>query len=553
MKHMLLAGVFAVGLAGGGWAQTAEELANDAATPGDVLTYGMGQDQKRFSPLDQINVDNVSSLTPVWAYSLADTRGQENFPLIRNGVMYVTTHKATVALDAKTGKQLWKAEIEYPAETPRVACCGILNRGVALFDDKLYRTTLDAHVIALNPETGEEIWRTKAADYKPGYSFTVAPLVVNGVVIVGSSGAEYGTRGFIDGYDAQTGERLWRRHTIAAPDEPGGDSWPEGDAWQKGGGSAWLTGTYDPELDTVYWGTGNAGPWNAMVRPGDNLYVTSLLALNPKTGDIKWHYQFTPNDPFDYDGVNELVLAEIDGKKVVMQANRNGFFYVLDRTNGELLAANGFVEDINWAEKIDLETGRPILTEVYHKAVSGEEYNLWPGPYGGKNWSPMSYSPDSNTVFINTNRYGATMKAIEPEYRAGTFYLGIELAWDYPEDHRGELRAIDPMTGDLKWSSPTDIPRYSGVMSTGGNLVFTGSLTGEFEAFNAETGDKLWEFNTGSGIIGQPVTWEMDGKQYVTVVNGLGGVYAIWGGDERLANVAAGGYVWTFALPEDGS
>lgn len=549
MKRMLLAGALTVSFAGGVWAQTAEELANDTATPGDVLTYGMGQDQKRFSPLDQINVDNVSSLTPVWAYSLADTRGQENFPLIRNGVMYVTTHKATIALDAKTGKQLWKAEIEYPAETPRVACCGILNRGAALYDDKLFRTTLDAHVIALNPENGQEIWRTKAADYKPGYSFTVAPLVVNGVVIVGSSGAEYGTRGFIDGYDAQTGERLWRRHTIAAPGEPGGDTWPEGDAWQKGGGSAWLTGTYDPELDTVYWGTGNAGPWNAMVRPGDNLYVTSLLALNPKTGDIKWHYQFTPNDPFDYDGVNELVLAEIDGKKVVMQANRNGFFYVLDRTNGELLAANGFVEDINWAEKIDLETGRPVLTEVYHKAVSGEEYNLWPGPYGGKNWSPMSYSPDSNTVFINTNRYGATMKAIEPEYRAGTFYLAIELAWDYPEDHRGELRAIDPMTGDLKWSSPTDIPRYSGVMSTGGNLVFTGSLTGEFEAFNAETGDKLWEFNTGSGIIGQPMTWEMDGKQYVTVVNGLGGVYAIWGGDERLSNVSAGGSVWTFALP----
>lgn len=309
MKRMLLAGALTVSFAGGVWAQTAEELANDTATPGDVLTYGMGQDQKRFSPLDQINVDNVSSLTPVWAYSLADTRGQENFPLIRNGVMYVTTHKATIALDAKTGKQLWKAEIEYPAETPRVTCCGILNRGAALYDDKLFRTTLDAHVIALNPENGEEIWRTKAADYKPGYSFTVAPLVVNGVVIVGSSGAEYGTRGFIDGYDAQTGERLWRRHTIAAPGEPGGDTWPEGDAWQKGGGSAWLTGTYDPELDTVYWGTGNAGPWNAMVRPGDNLYVTSLLALNPKTGDIKWHYQFTPNDPFDYDGVNELVLA----------------------------------------------------------------------------------------------------------------------------------------------------------------------------------------------------------------------------------------------------
>ena len=531
-------------------AQSLEDLAADAADASDVLVYGMGYDQKRYSALDQINADNVSGLTPVWAYSLADTRGQESFPLIKDGIMYATTHSSTFALDAATGRQIWKTSVEYPAEAPRVACCGIVNRGLAMLDGKLFRTTLDANVIAMDAASGEELWRTNSIDYKNGYSFTVAPLVADGVVIVGISGGEYGIRGYIEGYDANTGERLWRTYTIPAPGEPGSETWPkDSDAWERGGGPGWLTGTYDPELGLVYWGVGNAASWNAGVRPGDNLYTSSVIAMDPKSGEIQWHYQFSPNDPFDHDGTNELVLAEMDGRKVMMQANRNGFFYVIDRTNGDLIAANTFVDDVTWADKIDLESGRPVHTDVYTKAVAGEQVTYWPSAFGGKNWSPMSYDPEKSLAFVNTLRIGMNYKAVEPKYRAGVFYFGAEFSWDWPEGHRGELRAIDPMTGKAKWTQPVDIPRLGGVLSTAGNVVFTGAQTGEFEAFHSDTGEKLWSFNTGSGIIGQPVTWELDGKQYVSVLNGAGGVYALFSGDERLAAVPPGGYVWTFALP----
>ncbi|WP_238371842.1 PQQ-dependent dehydrogenase, methanol/ethanol family [Heliomarina baculiformis] len=529
--------------------QTAEELINDTSTTGDVLTYGMGYGQQRYSPLDQINTETASQLTPVWAYSLDDGRGQESFPLVRNGVMYVTTHKATMAIDAMTGKQIWKTSVEYPAETPRVACCGIVNRGVAMLDGKLFRTTLDAHVIALDAETGEEIWRKKSIDFKTGYSFTVAPLVADGVVIVGISGGEYGVRGYIEAYDPESGEQLWRTYTVPAPGEPGSETWPEGDAWERGGGPAWLTGTYDPDLNTVYWGTGNAGPWNAGLRPGDNLYTTSILALDPKTGEIKWHYQTTPNDPFDYDATNELVLADLDGQKVLMQANRNGFFYVLNRETGKLVAANKFVDRVDWAESIDLETGKPNQTEVAEGARTGDQVEFWPSAFGGKNWSPISYDPEKQTAFVNTINVGMNYKAVEPQYRAGVFYFGAEFSWSWPEGNRGFLRAIDPLTGEVKWEDGSEIPRLAGTLATGGGLVFTGAQTGEFEVFNSETGEKLWSFNTGSGVIGQPMTWEMDGRQYVSIVNGGGAVYALFSGDERLASYPAGGNLWTFALP----
>lgn len=547
--RLFAAGVVASGFATGATAQSLEDLANDAATPGDILTYSGGYGQQRHSALDQINTGNVNRLVPVWTYSIGDTRGQESSPLLKDGVMYVTSHNATMALDAKTGRQVWKSVVDYPAETPRVACCGIVNRGAAMLDGKLFRTTLDANVIALDAATGEEVWRTNSIDFKTGYSMTVAPLVADGVVIVGISGGEYGIRGYIEGYDPETGERLWRTYTVPAPGEPGSETWKDGgDAWERGGAPAWLTGTYDPELNTVYWGTGNAASWNAGIRPGDNLYTSSVLALEPKTGAIKWHYQFSPNDPFDYDSTNELVMADIDGKKVIMQANRNGFFYVLDRTNGDLITANKFVDKVNWAEKIDLETGRPVPTEVYTKAVSGEQVTYWPSAFGGKNWSPMAFNPDNGLVYVNTLNIGMNYKAVEPQYRAGVFYFGAEFSWDWPEGHRGELRAIDPMTGEAKWKDPIDIPRLGGVLSTAGGLVFTGTQTGEFQALDAATGAHLWSYQTGSGIVGQPVSWEMDGKQYVTILSGGGAVYALFAGDERLAAVPPGGNVWTFAL-----
>lgn len=541
------AATFALALPAG--AQTFDDLKNDTATPGDVLTYGMGYDLKRYSPLAQINRDTVRRLVPVWAYSLADDRGQETFPLVHDGVMYVTTHIATMAIDARTGRQIWKSVLDYPAETARMACCGIVNRGAAIWNGKIYRTTLDANVIALDAKTGNEVWRSNVTDFRTGHSITVAPLVAGGVLITGISGGEYGVRGFLDGWDLQTGAHLWRTYTIPAPGEPGSETWQDGgDAWKYGGAPTWITGSYDPELDTVYWGTGNAGPWNAVVRPGDNLYTASLLAIDPKTGAIKWHYQFTPNDPFDYDGVNELILAEIDGRKVIMQANRNGFFYVIDRETGKVIAGNHFVERVDWATGIDLATGRPIETDVIRQARAGEAVTYWPSAFGGKNWSPMAFDPTTNTAFANTLTIGMTYKAVEPVYRAGTFYFGAEFAFIWPEGDRGALRAIDPMTGRSKWIVPTAIPRFAGVLATGGGLVFTGTLTGAFEAFNSETGEKVWEFQTGSGIEGQPITWEMDGRQYIAVASGIGGVYSLFSGDERLASVPAGGAIWAFAL-----
>jgi alcohol dehydrogenase (cytochrome c) len=381
---------------------------------------------------------------------------------------------------------------------------------------------------------------------------TMTPLVADGVVITGISGAEFGTRDFIDGWDPDTGKHLWRTYTIPEPNEPGGNTWP-GDTWKYGGGSTWITGSYDPELKTVYWGVGNPGPFNAAVRPGDNLYTCSVLALDPKTGKIKWHFQFSPNNPFDYDAVAEMVLATrmVDGKptKVILNANRNGFFYVLDRTNGKLIAANPYIK-VNWASGVDKATGRPIETEVTAKARAGEKVTIFPSILGGKNWMPMSYDPQTGLAYANTLAFGGHYKAVPAEYKAGEWYVGMDLSdlWEWGNGPRGHLKAIDPMTGKSKWEVPSDIPRFSGVLSTAGGVVFTGRLTGEFEAFDAKSGKKLWQFKMGSGVEGQPVTWEQDGVQYVAITSGIGGVYSLFSGDERLAKVPAGGSLWVFAL-----
>ncbi|MCK1399970.1 MULTISPECIES: methanol/ethanol family PQQ-dependent dehydrogenase [unclassified Bradyrhizobium] len=535
-------------------AQTSEQLVKGATDTSNVLNYGMGYNLQRFSTLNQINKDSVKNLVPVWNYSFNDDRSEESQPLVYQGVIYVTSHNATMAVDAKTGKQIWKSKVEYPAETPRIVCCGIINRGAALYDGKVFRTTLDANVIALDAKDGKELWRQKAADIKEGYSMTVAPLVADGIVITGISGAEFGTRGFIDGWDPATGKHLWRTHSIPSPDEPGGDTW-KGDTWKLGGGSTWITGSYDPELNTVYWGIGNPGPFNSAVRPGDNLYTCSVLAMDPKTGKIKWHYQFSPNNPFDYDSVAEMVLADmnVEGKptKVLMDANRNGFFYVLDRTNGKLLAANPYVK-VNWATGIDMKTGRPIETDVSKDAREGKKVTVYPSILGGKNWEPMSFNPQTGLAYANTLAFGGRYKTEPATFKQGEWYLGMDLTdlWEWGDGPRGHLKAIDPMTGKAKWEAPSDIPRFSGVLSTAGGVVFSGALTGEFEAFDADTGKKLWQFQTGSGIEGQPVTWQQDGVQYVAVTSGYGGVYSLFSGDERLAKVPPGGSLWVFAVKQ---
>jgi alcohol dehydrogenase (cytochrome c) len=554
MKRLAMAASLVMLASTGAGAQTTEQLVKGATDTSNVLNYGMGYNLQRFSTLNQINKDTVKNLVPVWNYSFNDDRSEESQPLVYQGVIYVTSHNATMAVDAKTGKQIWKTKVEYPAETPRIVCCGIINRGAALYDGKVFRTTLDANVIALDAKTGKELWRQKAADIKEGYSMTVAPLVADGVVITGISGAEFGTRGFIDGWDPATGKHLWRTHSIPSPDEPGGDTW-KGDTWKLGGGSTWITGSYDPELNTIYWGIGNPGPFNSAVRPGDNLYTCSVLAMDPKTGKIKWHYQFSPNNPFDYDSVAEMVLADmnVEGKptKVLMDANRNGFFYVLDRTNGKLLAANPYVK-VNWATGVDMKTGRPIETDVAKDAREGKKVTVYPSILGGKNWEPMSFNPQTGLAYANTLNFGGKYKAEPVTFKQGEWYLGMDLTdpWQFDDGPRGHLKAIDPMTGKAKWEAASDIPRFSGVLSTGGGVVFSGSLTGEFEAFDADTGKKLWQFQTGSGIEGQPVTWQQDGVQYVAVTSGYGGVYSLFSGDERLAKVPPGGSLWVFAIKQ---
>lgn len=533
-------------------AQSDAALKADAKTPGDVLTYGMGYNNQRYSPLAKINTKNVAKLAPAWAYSLNNPQSQESQPIVHDGVMYVTTHNTTVALNPITGKQIWKQEIELPQDVFKMACCGILNRGAAIYEGKLYRVTLDAHVIALDAKTGKQLWKSKAADYQEGHAMTSAPLIANGVVITGIAGGEYGTRGFIDGWDPATGKHLWKFYTTAAPDQKGGNTWP-GDTHSKGGAPTWLTGAYDPELDLVYWGTGNGGPWNAEARKGDNLYICSVVAVRPKTGELVWHYQFSPNDLYDYDAteVGMLVDMKIDGqqRKVLAQANRNGFFYVLDRANGKLLAANPYVK-VNWADKIDLATGRPVESELTKRIRAGGDEEVWPSVIGGKNWQPMSWNPATGLAYGNTINMSWPYQLAKPEYKKGEWYLGVNFRGvTMPKDQpHGQLAAIDPMTGKSKWTMAwPGQPSMAGTLSTAGGLVFTGAATGEFIAVDANTGKKLYEFNVGTGIIGLPVTWELNGQQYVTVTAGAGGVWALLG-DERMAATPGGGSVWTFAI-----
>jgi alcohol dehydrogenase (cytochrome c) len=556
MKTFASAAAVLLLLGVGASAQTLDDLKKDGKNTDNILTYGMGYHQQRHSPLKQINKQTVKRLVPVWNLSLDNNWGEQAQPIVYNGVMYVTNAKHTVAIDVGTGKQIWRHTLDWPAETPRVVCCGVSNKGAAIYNGRIYRTTLDAHLLALDAQTGKEVWKSKVAEWKDGFSLTLAPLVANGVIVIGNSGAEYGVRGWIDGWDPETGKQLWRRHTIPARGEKGNDTWPQNNnAWELGGGSAWITGSYDPELDLMYWGTGNPAPWASQTRPGDNLYTSSVLAMRPKTGEIVWHYQFTPNDPYDYDACWELINADIDiggaKRKVIMQLNRNGFVYVIDRTNGKLLAANPF-EKVSWASHIDKETGRPVETELGKKVRAGEAIEHWPSARGAKNWPHAAFNPETGLLYANTMHVGMMYKHLETKpHVVGQRYMYMEnLNMVRPHGQPiGHMEAINPLTGEKKWRTPLhDYQIWSAMLSTGGGLLYTGKETGEFIAVDADTGKIVWEFQTGSGINAMPVTYTHQGRQYVTVLSGVGGLYwNIW--REQLKDkVAQGGSVWTFAL-----
>jgi alcohol dehydrogenase (cytochrome c) len=538
-------------------AQTSEDLKNDEKSTGDVLVYGMGYSAQRYSPLTQINKQNVNRLVPVWSYSLADLQGGESFPVVKDGVIYITTHNSTAAVDALTGKQIWRTLHEYPPETLRVVCCGIVTRGAAMYEGLIIRALMDNRMIALDAKTGKEVWYTKSPDpvtYANGYSMTGAPLIVNGMVITGVAGAEFSHRGLLEAYDAKTGKHLWRTYTIPAKGEPGSETW-EGDSALTGGGSSWVTGTYDAELDLVYWGIGNPSPWNPRARKGDNLYTNCVIAIRPSTGKIVWHFQTTPHDPFDYDGVQTPVIATVNvggsPRKIIIQANRSGFLYALDAKDGKLIAGNAYGK-LNWASGLDKETGRPIVTDVFKDALAGKNVTVWPSVSGVTNWQSPAFSPQTGLLYVNTLHVGMTYEApeppkLEPGKPSGSPSVKRTVVTDDP-NIRGYLKAVDPLTGQSKWETPYRSPNYSSTMVTASNLVFTGVMTGEFQALDADTGKALWSFQTPSGIIGHPVTWEKDGKQYVTVLSGLGGVYSQRGGDPNLNNLPTGVTLWTFAL-----
>jgi alcohol dehydrogenase (cytochrome c) len=550
----VMAWVFSLGAG----AQSLDDLRNDATTPADVTTYGMGWSQQRHASGRQITPANVRHLVPVWNLSLDHSANASTQPLVVNGTMYVATHSHTLAIDPISGRQKWKTPVELPADVNGYLCCGIHSRGLAALDGVLYRTTLDAHVLALSMKDGKQIWKNKAADYKQGYSMTHAPLIAGGTLITGISGGEYGTRGFIKGWDLKTGQEKWHRWTTAGPADKGGDTWKPGMS-ETGGAPTWLTGTYDPELDLVYWGTGNGGPWNPAMRGGDSLYICSVLAIRPSTGEIAWHFQFSPGDPYDYDGTNELVLADLNigGKptKALMQANRNGFFYVVDRTNGKFISGTQFARKVNWAAGVDPATGRPIDTPMTAALRKTEEQSdfieVWPSAFGGKNWMPMSYDPSRGLAFFNTINLGMKVKYVKQARPGGpNWWLGLELGgFPAPEDgQRGALVAWNPATGKKVWEVPSKTPNWSGVLSTAAGVVFVGTQTGQFKAYDAKNGKELWSFQTGSGISGLPIAWEHKGRQYITVTSGAATVYGALAGDPELANMPAGSSVWTFAL-----
>jgi alcohol dehydrogenase (cytochrome c) len=553
---------------------TDADILNDDKTPGDVVSYGMGQHQHRFSALDKVNTNNVAKLVPAWSFSFGGEkqRGQQAQPMVYNGKIFVTgSYSRLYAVDAKTGDKLW----EYNHRLPEgiLPCCDVINRGAALYGDLAIFGTLDGMAVALDQNTGKVVWKTTLGDYAAGVTITHAPIIAKGKVLVAIAGSEFGVVGKVSALDAATGKIIWERPTIEGwmGTKDGKDNgmtgkknatW-RGDLWKNGGGCAWNGGVYDPETNLSYWGVGNAAPWNAYYRPGDNLYANSTIAIDVDSGQIVWHYQHNPNDAWDFDSISENVPFDLkkEGKviKAVGMFHKNGFFYVNDRTNGKLVSATPFVQKITWASKIDLDTGRPMETgnRPGDPAKSGGKKGstVWTVPnfLGGKNWNPVSYNEDTGLFYVPSNEWGMDIWNEPITYKKGAAYLGAGFTIKpvFP-DYIGSLKAIDPTDGKVVWEAKNKGVLWGGVLTTRGGLVFTGTPEGYLKAFDAKTGKELWKFNTGSGITSSPVTWEMDGEQYIAVVSGWGGAVPLWGGEvaKMHQGLTQGGSLWAFKLPK---
>lgn len=544
--------------------------------PGNWLAHGRTYDEQRYSPLSLINEDNVDELGLAWSFDTDTTRGLEASPIVVDGVMYATGSWSTVfALNAKTGEQLWSFDPEVPRPWGRNACCDVVNRGVAVWKGKVYVGTIDGRLIALDAVDGSVIWDVMTIDQTRPYTITAAPRVIKDKVIIGNGGAEFGVRGYFTAYDAATGDQVWRFYTVPGnPDEPfehkelemAAKTWTtEGKYWEVGGGgTAWDSMAYDPELDLLYVGTGNGSPWSRYVRSpggGDNLFLSSILAIRPDTGELVWYYQTTPGDSWDYTATQHIILAdmEIDGeaRKILMQAPKNGFFYVLDRATGELLSAENYVTT-NWASHVDMATGRPV--EIPESSAEKEIKVIFPHPAGGHNWHPMAYSPDTNLVYIPA-RENFFPYSNDPDFKwePGAWNLGVD--WDQtaafltaaegmeaPPSY-GILLAWDPVKQEKAWAINMPNLANGGILATAGNLIFQGTGDGRFVAYRADDGTPLWAAPVQTGMIAPPITYTVDGEQFVAIMAGYGGIgltfsespIAKFGNDGRLLVFKLGG------------
>jgi len=492
-----------------------DRIVNADREPGNWLTYSRNYLGHRYSPLDQITPANVAGLKVKWAYQFPDRR-IETSPIVVDNVMYVTGPNSAAALDTRTGRRLWSWRRSVPSDYQSIGF-GRVNRGAAILDDIVYVATLDCDLVALDMHSGLERWSTKVCDYKPGYSLTMAPLAIRGKIVVGVSGGEAGVRGFIDAYDSKTGKQAWRFWTIPGPGEPGHDTWKT-DGWQTGGGSTWVTGSYDPQLNIVYWGIGNPGPdWNGDDRPGDNLYTCSLVALDGDTGKLRWHFQFTPHDTHDWDSTHVPMLfdANIRGqkRKLVGIANRNAFYYALDRESGQFIAGRPYAKQ-TWAKGLD-DSGRPMVIPQTDPSEKGEL--VWPNLNGATVWFSPSYSPQTGLVYVSTRETGATYYKREAAYKPGTFFAGGGQQELPDDDVWGAVRALDATTGKMAWEFKLQSPPWAGVLSTAGGLVFSGTNEGNFFALDAKTGKSLWDLQLGGAIAANPISFTIAGRQHIAI------------------------------------
>jgi alcohol dehydrogenase (cytochrome c) len=530
-----------------------ERILNARSEPENWLTYYGAYDGQRYSPLDQINKENVSKIAPAWVFQCGSTglhSGKSTYsfeasPIVVDGIMYCTGWDGWVwALDARTGALLWQYRHAIPYDVS--LCCGNVNRGCAVADGMVFVTTLNAHIIALDCENGKKIWDKTYGDVRAGESATVAPLAVKDMVIVGSSGGEFGVRGHADAFKRETGEHVWRCYMVPKPGEPGSETWGDdsGEAWQRGGANCWVTSTFDPDLNLLYFGTGNPCPdFDGDVRPGDNLFTDSGVAVDVDSGEIKSHFQYTPHDLWDYDSTMEHILFDLDGQKLAAHFDKNGFLYILDRTTMDPVRVAPFVDRIDWGE-VD-EKGN--VTPKVFPDKEGDPVHFWPGPAGAKEWTHACYNPNTELLYCPVQDVGATATRRRREFKESIPYWGAGVAVDL-EDMAGSISAFDPRTGEERWRWANDIPMCSSLLTTGGGLVFGGEPTGEFNGLDADSGELLYQFQCGSGHHSSPSTYSVDGRQYIAVPTGWGA----WteGFLPGMLGAGQGSGLFAFALPE---